>query len=49
VREVMRGKPEETSRQNRGETEYLVWEYRSRSLDLFFDYEGFLVTWHAPY
>ena len=49
VREIMRGKPEETSRQNRGDTEYLVWEYRSRSLDLFFDYEGFLVTWHAPY
>ena len=49
VREVMQGKPEETSRQNRGQTEYLVWEYRSKSLDLFFDDEGFLVLWHAPY
>lgn len=49
VREIMDGKPEQKSRRRRGQQRYVVWEYRSRSLDLFFDDDGYLVSWHTPY
>lgn len=49
VRAVMQGRPEKVSKQQRGDTTYTVWEYRSKSLDLYFDKQGFLMHWRAPF
>ncbi|MHC4409976.1 MAG: hypothetical protein ACYS0F_13375 [Planctomycetota bacterium] len=49
VRNIIMGAPEKVSRQARADTTYTVWEYRSRSLDFFFDKQGFLMHWQAPY
>lgn len=49
VEVVMRGRPEKVSRQQRNDNTYTVWEYRSKSLDLYFDRKGFLMDWRGPY
>ena len=49
VRQVMGGKPEVVEKQTRNQREYVVWQYRKRSVDLFFDDDGYLMFWRAPY
>ena len=48
IRVVMRGKPEKITKQKRGKSTYTVWEYRSKSLDLYLDKDGFLIFIRAP-
>jgi hypothetical protein len=49
VRDVMQSKPELTNYQKHNNKQYLVWQYRSRSLDIYFDDDGYLMFWRAPY
>jgi hypothetical protein len=49
IEEVMGGRPEKISKRNRGDREYTVWEYRSRSLDLYLDDDGYLMDWRGPF
>ena len=49
VEAVMGGEPERIEEQMHNRKSYVVWQYRKRSLDLYFDHDGYLMFWRAPY
>jgi len=49
VRAVMEGGPDRKREERRGGQNYTVWVYAKRSLDIWFDDEGYLMKWEGPY